>query len=176
MTANASTFTARGMAPALAVELARQINSQEGNARQLMARGMSYVLALLVEKGINSVGTMTRAELTSLGVPPDLAEEIIADEAAAQNPVNTVAPVLSGTPEVGEVLTSTPGTWVGVTPFTYTRRWLRDGEAISGATAASYTLVSADEGAEITVEVKATNSAGSGTALSNALGPVTDPA
>lgn len=176
MAANASLFTARGMAPALAVELAKQINSQTGNARQLMARGMSYALAGALEDGINSVGTLTLAKLTSLGIPPDLAADIVADEAGAQNPVNTVAPALSGTPEVGETLTSTPGTWVGVTPFTYARKWLRDGAVISGATNATYVLVEADEDAMISVEVTATNSAGTGKATSNELGPVTDPA
>ena len=175
MVANASRFTARGMAPALAVELARQINSQTGDARKLMAYGMSYALAGALETGINAVGALTLQKLTSLGIPPDLAADIVADEAASQNPVNVVAPVLSGTPEVGETVTSTPGTWQGVTPFTYTRRWMRDGATIEGVTTASYDLVEDDDGAMISVEVTATNSAGSGVAISNEIGPVTNP-
>ena len=46
---------------------------------------------------------------------------------------------------------------------TTTFRWLRDGAAISGATAASYTLVAADSGATITFEVTPVASSGTTT-------------
>ncbi len=92
--------------------------------------------------------------------------------AALSAPVNTVAPVVSGIPTVGQALASTTGTWTGNPTPTYTRQWLRGGTAINGATAASYTLVAADIGAAISVRVTGTNSAGNAQAASNALGPV----
>lgn len=89
-------------------------------------------------------------------------------------PENTAPPVLTGTPEVGEVLSVTNGDWSGEPAPTFARQWKADGDNISGATGMTHTLQPASEGKEITVEVTATNDAGSATETSNALGPVTD--
>jgi hypothetical protein len=87
-------------------------------------------------------------------------------------PEIATAPVVSGTPTVGQTLSCTTGSWNGTAPFTYAYQWKRNGTAISGATAATYALVSADYNTTITCDVTATNSAGSATASSNSLGPV----
>jgi hypothetical protein len=55
------------------------------------------------------------------------------------------------------MLSVQPG-WPLTTPFGY--QWLREGSAISGATAASYLVQSADEGHSLVCEVTATNAAG----------------
>ena len=86
-------------------------------------------------------------------------------------PVNTVAPVVSGTATEEQTLTATTGTWTG-TP-TYAYRWQRAGVDISGATSSTYRLVSADVGSAIRCVVTATNSAGSASANSNATSSVT---
>lgn len=86
-------------------------------------------------------------------------------------PYATALPVIGGTPVVGQVLSASTGTWAN-SPSGYAYAWLRDGVAISGATAASYTLVSADLAATIAVTVTATNASGSGSALSAGVGPV----
>ncbi len=77
-------------------------------------------------------------------------------------PVNTVAPTVSpsGTQVTGTLITSNVGTWSGVTPITYEYKWTRNGVAISGATASTYTIQSADDGTTIRVEVKGTNAYG----------------
>lgn len=80
------------------------------------------------------------------------------------SPVNTVAPALSGTAQVGQTLTSTTGTWSG-TP-TYARQWFAAGVAISGATGATYVPVVGDVGKALTVRVTATNDKGSVSATS----------
>jgi hypothetical protein len=83
-------------------------------------------------------------------------------------PVNTVAPAITGTPQVGDVLTSSTGTWTGSpSSFTYAYQWKANGTAISGATASTYTLISSEAGQTITVTVTATNSVGSASATSN---------
>lgn len=87
-------------------------------------------------------------------------------------PVNTALPAITGTPRVGQVLSGSTGTWTGTPTPTYTRQWLRNGTAISGATGANYTLVSADAGATISLRVTATNSAGNATATSAATAAV----
>lgn len=88
-------------------------------------------------------------------------------------PVNTVLPTISGTEQVGEVLSSTTGTWTN-SPTSYAYQWQRDGTNISGATGTTYILVEADEGANIRVSVTATNAGGAGApAVSAATGPIT---
>lgn len=87
-------------------------------------------------------------------------------------PENVVAPSISGTAQVGQQLTCSPGTWTGTAPITFSYQWRRNGTAISGATASTYTLVAADEGATIRCSVTATNVVGSATAESNNVGPV----
>ena len=72
-------------------------------------------------------------------------------------PENTILPVISGTPEAGETLTVDDGTWTGSAPITYTYQWLADGVALPGETANSFTVTTAQNGADITVEVTATN-------------------
>jgi len=63
-------------------------------------------------------------------------------------------PTISGTVRVGEELTAVKGAWSTGTAFTYA--WLRNGKAISGATAATYTLQPADVAAQIQVKVTGT--------------------
>jgi len=77
-------------------------------------------------------------------------------------PVNMVAPTVSpsGTQSTGTLITANDGTWVGVAPITFEYKWTRDGIAISGATASTYTIQLADDGTTIRVEVKGTNAYG----------------
>ncbi len=94
-------------------------------------------------------------------------------------PVNTVAPVVSGTPAVGSLLSCANGSWTGenvltlstgwpfTTPFTY--QWLRDGSAVTGATSNAYLVQAVDLGHGLVCEVTATNAAGHASAKSNSL-------
>ncbi|WP_051181055.1 hypothetical protein [Arthrobacter sp. TB 26] len=61
------------------------------------------------------------------------------------------APAVSGTGQVGSVLTVAPGAWTIGTSYKY--RWLRNGAAVTGATAESYKLTEADRGQRIAVRV-----------------------
>lgn len=92
--------------------------------------------------------------------------------AAAGSPFCTVAPEITGTTVEGDTLTVSQGTWAN-SPTSYAYQWIRDGFAISGATASTYVLVSVDVGHTIAAAVTATNSTGSVTADSGAVGPVT---
>jgi len=87
-------------------------------------------------------------------------------QAAGTKPVNTALPTISGTATVGQVLTAANGTWTGAATITYAYQWLRDGVDIGGATASTYTLVSADQTHKVSVRVTATNSLGSSSATS----------
>lgn len=64
-------------------------------------------------------------------------------------------PTITGTTKVGSTLTAKAGTWAPA-PVTLSHQWLRNGVAISGATASTYKLTSADKGKRITVRVTGT--------------------
>lgn len=61
-------------------------------------------------------------------------------------------PTISGTATVGQTLTAAPGVWTPASVgFAY--QWMRNGVAISGATAPTFALTAADLGAVISVSV-----------------------
>lgn len=92
-----------------------------------------------------------------------------------ENPVVNIAPTVTTQPSItggtttGSVLTLAIGAASGTPAPTPAIQWLRGTTAISGATGATYTLVSADEGKAISARVTWTNSAGSAQETSNAI-------
>jgi hypothetical protein len=98
-----------------------------------------------------------------------------APAAGAAGPVNTSSPQLSGG---GSTLTTTTGTWLGVTrPFAYA--WHRCGDTsedscqqVAGQTAPSYTLTAADSGKRVRSQVTASNELGSSSRFSGPTAPI----
>lgn len=86
-------------------------------------------------------------------------------------PVNTTPPVVTGNPQVGQTLTTTPGVWDN-NPQSADYQWLRNGTNRPASTNATVTLTVADVGAQMSCRVTATSPGGSGVATSNAVGPV----
>jgi hypothetical protein len=90
---------------------------------------------------------------------------------ASGSPRNTDSPTISGVAKVGQTLTADEGTWTGA-PSTYAYQWQRcDVDvalcfAVPGATAKTYPVTTGDLGYRLRVRVRATNSNGSGVALS----------
>jgi prepilin-type N-terminal cleavage/methylation domain-containing protein len=130
------------------------------------ATSSSYVLVSA------DAGTAVRAQVTatnSLGS----AAATSASSASVTLPVptNTVAPSISGTVQEGQLLTAQNGTWSN-SPTAYTYQWQRSTDSganwssISGQTAQTYFLASADAGNVVRVQVTATNSYGGTTAAS----------
>lgn len=91
---------------------------------------------------------------------------------SAPGPVCTVAPAVTGTPTVGETLTTDDGTWAGTGEVTYAYQWQADGLDIADATSGTFELTAGEEGAVVACRVAATDDNGTTTALSNAVGPV----
>lgn len=88
-------------------------------------------------------------------------------------PVNTVAPVVSGTTTVGQTLSTTNGTWnAAPAAITYTYQWQRNTSNIGGATSSTYVLQSADAGNTVRCVVTATNAVGATSANSNSTGTI----
>ncbi|MGH8480697.1 MAG: hypothetical protein ACREXK_14305, partial [Gammaproteobacteria bacterium] len=99
---------------------------------------------------------------------------------APNDPPVASAVGITGTPEVGQVLTGgftysdAEGDLEGASTF----RWLRNGTPIAGATAQRYTLVAADQGATVSFEVTPVAQRGTSPGLavrSAAVGPITAP-
>ena len=83
--------------------------------------------------------------------------------APAPNSPATGAPVIGGTPRVGETLTAdTSGIEDedGLDSVSYSYQWMADGADIAGATAGTYTLTADDEGKTVQVRVSFTDDAG----------------
>jgi hypothetical protein len=90
-------------------------------------------------------------------------------------PVNISPPTVAGAIVEGRTLVAASGSWnPSATSATY--QWQRDTGSgfadISGETSTSYTLVAADVGADLRVEVTATNASGSATGDADPVGPV----
>jgi hypothetical protein len=129
------------------------------------ATGTTYTL---VAADVGSTVKATWTATNSLG--STTADTALSTVVTAALTVNTALPAITGTTKDGQTLTSTTGTWTGSATITYSRQWKRcdSGGAnctnISGATATTYVVGSADIGSTIKVTVTATNSAGSASA------------
>ena len=103
------------------------------------------------------------------------ATSVVTSIVAARPPANTGLPVISGTPTVGQTLSSSTGSWSGTPPLTYAYQWESCDASgsgcanITGATSSSYVLLSGNIGGTIRVVVTATNAAGSASGTSVAL-------
>ena len=111
------------------------------------------------------------------GVPvPEVEEgdEIEPCSEDADTPDNspaTGAPTISGTAQVGETLTANTSGVIdadGLSNVQYEYQWLADDSEISGATNATYTLVAADEGKAVKVQVSFTDDADNEETLTSA--------
>lgn len=100
------------------------------------------------------IGIGTSVSATSLGGP----------SAPPSAPVNLAAPVIAPpSGHVGDVLTTTNGSWAGIPTPNFTYRWFLDGVEVPGETTHAITAVSTGEYA---CEITATNSEGTAEALS----------
>jgi len=96
----------------------------------------------------------------------------VAKAASSAAPKNTSPPVISGTPRVGQTLTTSDGNWSG-SPTSFTYQWQRcDADNlvactnVAGATAKTYLLHLVDLGFRLRVAVTAHNAKGMATATS----------
>ena len=135
-TANTVTGMAIGMEYSLDGAAYVAYNAATFNA--ISFAGVHTLLVRVAAAGINPAGMVTTLSFTTNGAAPVAS-----------------AVSISGTAQVGQLLT---GTYTyadanGDPQGTLTFRWLRNGVAIGGATASTYTLVAADQGNTITFEV-----------------------
>ena len=146
---------------ALAARCARQYTGQTFSGMSLNGLLLRWAYAV--------AGGGTPGRLSLNGVAMRAANQYLT---ALPSPVNTVLPAITGTPQVGQTLTVSNGTWTN-TPTGYTRQWKANGTDISGATGTTYVPVAGDIGKTISATVTATNAGGSTAATSAATAAVT---
>ncbi|MEU1973474.1 peptidoglycan DD-metalloendopeptidase family protein [Microbacterium sp. NPDC019599] len=76
----------------------------------------------------------------------------IGDSSEYPSQVIPGVPTVTGTANVGNVLTANPGSWAPA-PIAFAYQWTRDGTPISGATASKYRLATPDAGRKIAVQL-----------------------
>lgn len=131
--------------------------------------GATSITYDLVEADAGNTITVVQTETNSEG--SDTAESS-ATTTITSTPQISGVPTLSGTEAVGNVLTASAASATGYPAPTTSWQWERDGTPIGGATSSTYTLVSADDGAIITVVQTETNTEGSDTAESAGTGAI----
>jgi hypothetical protein len=130
----------------------------------------------------DDIGATLKAAVTATNAAGSaMAESAETASTTGIAPVSGDAPVVSGTPEVGQTLTADPGTWSGTAPIDVTFQWTRctDGgqcTAIEGATEETYLVAAEDAGFTLAVVVTATNGWGSTSVASAATGGVVEAA
>jgi hypothetical protein len=83
-----------------------------------------------------------------------------------RTPANTAPPEVSGTARTGQLLTASPGAWIGTPPLAFTYQWERCApsglgcQAIAGAASAGYVVTTADANMTLRLAVTATNAGG----------------
>ena len=90
-----------------------------------------------------------RVDSTPLTIP-----FILTDDVEVATPKASVAAEIRGTAKVGEKLRASAVTFPEAAGRTY--QWLRDGKAVTGATASSYAVKAGDRGHRLSVRVRAT--------------------
>lgn len=109
-------------------------------------------------------GQVLKVEIRAVNSKGTIEVELSTSQPIA-SAVNSVAPVVSGTAQVGQTLTTTTGTWSGSPTYTY--QWFAAGVAIPGATASTYVLAAGQVGKVVKAVVTATNAYGAITKDSN---------
>ena len=101
---------------------------------------------------------------TSVSLPTAIVQSI--------PPQNVTRPVISGTAQAGQTLSTTDGAWTSSSPKSYTYRWRRCAGSvctdIPGATSSTYALTAADVGSPVDVVVTAVNTGGGTDAIADA--------
>jgi len=93
----------------------------------------------------------------------DTANTAYTSNVTGNSPTYSVAPVISGTANVGQVLSVTTGTWSTTVTLSYQWKWAHTRAEIYGANTNTYTINAEDQGRTLTCMVRATTSGGSNT-------------
>jgi hypothetical protein len=113
------------------------------------ATGRTYQLAPVDN------GKRITVSVTATKVGYTTTKTVSAERIPTPGPFTTApTPTISGTVAVGSTVTAVPGAWAP-TPTAFTYQWMRNGAAITGATASTYQVGATDAGNLLSVSVTA---------------------
>ncbi|MDR0945233.1 MAG: hypothetical protein LBM66_03610 [Bifidobacteriaceae bacterium] len=135
--------------------------------------GGPYVPATVRPLTVGACGTTTKAPAVDMGIATTAGSSASSAPGAATAGPNALAatagPVITGAPTVGNTLTVSAGTW-NKAGAQLAYQWYRDAQAIPSATAATYTVTTADIGHTLSAKVTAS---GTGLTAGTAAAPAT---
>jgi len=112
-----------------------------------------------IKKATKTAYTLTAADagktitLTVTGTKKGYTSKSLTSDALVIGKKLTVAvPKITGAPNINQTVTATVGAWEPA-PVSFAYQWYRDGEAIDGATAATYDVTDSELGEPLTVRV-----------------------
>ncbi|HSZ13960.1 MAG TPA: carboxypeptidase regulatory-like domain-containing protein [Solirubrobacteraceae bacterium] len=118
----------------------------------------SYTVAFLTEGPAEYYNqAFSESDATPVKVTAPEGDALNVDAVLPALPRKVVAPRVTGNATVGGILTCEEGSYSGVPAPTLSVEWLREGEAVAGATSATYTVQTADAGHQLQCKVTATN-------------------
>lgn len=125
------------------------INSTGHNTNMLNPAHTHIGVGVATDSSGCTWGVQVFAAYSAASAPPPSADLTVAPslDVAAK-------PTITGTVKAGSTLKANPGSWTP-SPATHSFQWLRDGKAISGATASGYKVSTTDRGKRIAVRVVA---------------------
>jgi hypothetical protein len=162
-----------GSTPIAHVDGWQRCDGQGGGCATIAGQTRTSYMVVSADVGHTLRGVVT----ASNSIGSTLAYSAPTAVVSSRAPVSTTLPQISGTATIGATLQASAGTWSGVPPISFAFQWVRNNarggwDPIPGAAAQAYTLVAADLGHKLFVQVKATNANGSGFADSPQIGPV----
>ena len=124
-----------------------------------------YPVTYRWRRGGVTIGTQATYTITADDINVSLNCEVTANtqtvaasgSVTGSPPEVIITPTISGDPRLRQVMSCSRGAWHedAATPYTITYRWLRNGTAIPGATAATYTITTADLDTNLYCEARA---------------------
>jgi hypothetical protein len=118
----------------------------------------SYTVAFLAEGPAEYYDqAFSESDATPVKVTAPEGDAFNVDAVLPALPRKIVAPRVTGNATVGGTLTCEEGSYSGVPAPALSVEWLREGEAVAGATSTTYTVQTADAGHQLQCKVTATN-------------------
>src|SRR4051794_1889702 len=110
----------------------------------------------------SSTYTLTAADVGTTVYCEARAESLTSSGSAGVGvgaPRSVLGQVLAGQPRLRKTMSCSRGTWDDIADdrYAYATQWLRDGQAIDGATSGTYTVAAADTGHSVSCTVRAEN-------------------
>jgi hypothetical protein len=156
----AATVAAGLLTQAGFADTAGEVDFKAGTTGAIAGATASTYIPVTANVGDNLTVSVVAYNSSGGASSPATSAATAAVTAALPVPGNTAVPIIIGTAQVGQTLSTDNGSWTN-SPTSFTWKWNRAGTPIAGATASTYVPVTADVGSQLTITVIAANSSGS---------------